>query len=139
MNGLDSSLLVCALDPTTEEHGEALEAVLSQDGWALTPTVVHETYHTLVFKRKMRPEDAEAKLRALVSDPRTEFVNVTKTISLYSLALARKYGLGGRDSLIVGCYMHGGADSVLTRDGGLLGLRKVKFRGRRIGFQDPLD
>lgn len=138
MNGVDSSILVYAMDPMTAEHEKAKRAFLSQESWALNPTVVHEAYHALVFRRGMLARDARSKLHVLVGDKRTKFLNITKTISLHSLDLASEFNMGGRDSLIVGCYLLGGMESVLTHDGDLLNLGKVRFRGRQIAFSDPI-
>ena len=138
MNGVDSSILVYAMDPLTAEHDRAKRAIVALGDWALNPTVVHEVYHALVFKRGMLPQDAKSKLRVLVNDRRTKFLNITKTISLYSLDLASEFNLGGRDSLIVGCYLHSGMVSVLTHDSDLLHLGKVRFNGRQIAFTDPI-
>jgi len=138
LNAIDSSVLVFAMDPTTIEHNRAKEAVISLPGWALNPTVVHEVYHTLVFKRGMLPKDAREKLRVLVTDERTHFFSITKPISLYSLDLASEFGLGGRDSLIVACYMRNGVESILTHDNELLGIGKLRFRGRQIAFTNPI-
>jgi predicted nucleic acid-binding protein len=138
LNGIDSSILVYAMDPTTDEHAGARDAIIALDDWALTPTVVHEVYHTLVFRRGMLTKDAKSKLRVLISDGRTKFLNITKSISLYSLDLASEFKLGGRDSLIVGCFLRNGVEAVLTHDRGLLDLRRVRFRGRQITFMDPI-
>ena len=115
-----------------------MESVLSLHDWAVNPTVVHEIYHTLVFKRGMEPTDAKSKLKALVRDKRTHFFNITKTVSLHSLDLASEFRIGGRDSLIVGCYMLKGVEAMLTHDTGLLRMKKVDFRGRQLAFSDPL-
>lgn len=138
MKGIDSSILVYALDPTSGEHVAARDGILSLQDWALNPTVVHETYHTLVFKRAMEPADATTKVKAFVRDGRTHFFNLTKRTSLYSLDLGSQFKMGGRDSLIIGCYMLNGAEEMLTHDSSLLAIRKVNFRGRQISFRDTL-
>ena len=83
MNGIDSSLLVYALDPMSIEHLVASNSILSLENWAINPTVVHEVYHTLVFKRGMKPNDGRSKLKAVLRDKRTRFFNITKKVSLY--------------------------------------------------------
>lgn len=138
MNGIDSSILVHALDPTTDEHVKARDSILSTQAWALNPTVVHESYHTLVFKRGMSPADGRLKLRTLVKDRRTVFFNLTKTVSLFSLDLGTKLNLGGRDALIVGCYLRNGIETMLTHDQDLLSLQSLRFKSREMKFVDPL-
>ncbi len=65
---------------------------------AINSTVVHECYHTLVFRRKINPADCKLKIVELLKDPRTAFLNMTKSVSLFALDLASKTNLGGRDS-----------------------------------------
>lgn len=138
MIGLDSNILTYALDPTFPEHREAKNAILSIDNWCVNPTVVHEVYHTLVFKRKMEPISAKKKLIEFLADKRTFFINLTKLVSVFSLSLASGFNLGGRDSLIVGCYLHAKVAKILTHDEELLKLKVLRFRGRAIEFVDPI-
>jgi len=126
------------MDPTTPEHNKAKEVFLKLEGWTVNPTVIHEAYHALVFKRKMQPEDAKVKLDALIKDRRTQFLNMTKTVSLYSMGIAAEFKIGGRDALIVGCYIHGGVERVLTHDRDLLKLGKIRVKGKAIRFIDPI-
>jgi len=49
-----------------------------------------------------------------------------------------EFNLGGRDSLIVGCYMRNGMETMLTHDKELLKLRKLRFKAREIAFLNPL-
>ncbi len=115
-----------------------MNVTMSMTDWAINPTVVHETYHTLASKQKMFPNDVKAKLRILINDRRTHCFNLTKTISLYSLDLASEFNLGGRDSLIVGCYLRNRVNVLLTHDGELLRIASLRFRGREIEFRDPI-
>ncbi len=138
MNGLDPSIVVYALDPTTEEHGKPKDSILSIQRWAVNATVVHEVYHTLVFKRGFSSADSRLKLGTLVRDSRTAFPNPTKAISLYSMELASEFDVGGRDSLILGCYLKGGIERVLTHDRELLRIGKLEYRGRGVILADPL-
>lgn len=138
MIGVDSSLLISAMDPTIHEHVKARDAILKLEGWAVNSTVVHEVYHSLVFKRKMTARDASSKVKAFVRDRRTRFLNITRPISIYSIDLAVRFRMGGRDSLIVGCYMHNGVERLLTHDKELLQLRRIGFKDRECAFVDPL-
>lgn len=108
------------------------------ENWYVNPTVVHEVYHTLVFKRKMRPADAAQKLTESLRDERTLFLNQTKLVSSFALSLAVEHGLGGRDSLIIGCYLYNRINRILTHDEEILKLGVLKFRDRAVGFEDPI-
>ncbi len=136
--GLDSNILAYALDPTFPEHGRAKKAILGLDSWYVNPTVVHEVYHTLVFKRKMGPADTAQKLVEFLGDERTLFLNQTRLVSSFALSLAVEHNLGGRDSLIIGCYLYNRINRILTHDEEILKLGALKFRGRAVRFEDPI-
>jgi predicted nucleic acid-binding protein len=136
--GLDTNVLVYALDPAFAEHSEAKKAILSSSGWAINSTVVHECYHTLVFRRKITPADSKLKLVELLKDPRTAFLNMTKSVSLFALDLAAKTNLGGRDSLIIGCYLHNNIPQIYSHDEELTKLGKVSYKGRQTHITDPV-
>jgi predicted nucleic acid-binding protein len=133
--GIDTNILVYALDLKCPEHTEAKKTFLSSESWAVDSTVVHEC--TLVFKRKMLPLDSKLKIIELLRDPRTTFLNLTKSVSLFALDLATRMSLGGRDSLI-GSYLHNRIPEIHSRDDELTKLGKVSFKGRHIRIMDPL-
>ncbi len=126
------------MDPTFGKHKSARDAILALQNWAINPTVVHEAYHVLVFKRKISPSDAAIKIGSFVRNRRTKFLNITKSISLDSIRLAVESKLGGRDSLVIGCYVSNGVDEMLTHDGEILSLKEATLKGKTIRFADPL-
>ena len=138
MIGMDSNILVYALDPTFPEHDKAKSAILSSDGWAVNATVIHETYHTLVFRRKISSIDSKRKIVEFLEERRTSFINLTKSISLFALDLAAKTNLGGRDSLIIGCYLHNRVPELYSHDEDLVKLRKVSMKGKTLRITDPI-
>jgi len=101
-------------------------------------TVIHETYHTLVFRRKMSPFDSRRKIVEFLRDKRTSFINLTPTVSLFALDLAARMNLGGRDSLILACYLHNKVPEVYSHDEDLLNLTKVTAKGKSLRITDPI-
>ncbi len=136
--GIDTNILAYALDPTFPEHPDAKKAVLSCDGWAINSTVVHECYHTLVFGRKIPPPDSKLKIVEFLKDSRTVFLNMTRAMSLFALDLATKTNLGGRDSLIIGCYLHNNVPEIYSHDEELTKLGRVSYKGRHSRIVDPI-
>ena len=53
---IDSNVLVAYVDGEHPQHNKV--SSLASRRVALNPTVVHETYHTLVFKMKWASDDA---------------------------------------------------------------------------------
>jgi len=136
--GIDTNILVYALDPTFAEHERAKRALLAIDSRVVNATVIHETYHTLVFRRRMSPADSRTKIAEFLDDRRTGFVNLTRTVCLFALELASRMNLGGRDSLIIGSYLHDKIPEMYSHDEDLVGLGKVAMRGRAIRITDPV-
>lgn len=71
--GIDTSVLVAYLDAGHPSHAET--EFLAKRGVALNPTVIHEAYHTLVFKMKWTEEEASRTLSAACMDERNLFIN----------------------------------------------------------------
>jgi len=99
--GIDSNILIYALDPAYPEHNslrELLVRLSPKNRIAINPTILHETYHTLVFSQKWVPSEAARRLKLLLKHPYVEFFSQTKDVCITALNLAERYGLGGRDS-----------------------------------------
>jgi len=98
LTGLDTNILCYALDPAYPEHKKLKNLLtnLSQENVvAINPTVLHETYHTLVFSQKWVPSEARKRLKMLLTHPYVEFFSQTKKTSTVALNLAVQYKLGG--------------------------------------------
>lgn len=139
--GLDSNILCYAMDPAYPEH-ETLSGLLrnlSPDSVvALNPTVVHETYHVLVFYLEWLPQEAAERLTLLLRHPHVQFFNQTRKTTQIALQLSVKHGLGGRDALIVANFLANKVPIIYTHDDELLKLKKVTRQDAHITFQDPL-
>ena len=127
--GIDTNVLVAYLDGVHPSHKET--RWLANRAVVLNPTVVHEAYHTLVFKAKWRGEDASRALLDACSDPRNVFINQTLRTVKAGLELAVRHKLGGRDALILASLLGADVREFFTFDRDLLELKKVKF-GRSL-------
>jgi predicted nucleic acid-binding protein len=138
---LDTNILCYALDPAYDENVKArrvLLALSSQRPVAVNPTVIHETYHTLVYGQKWLPETAKERLQLILSHPHVEFHNQPRQVSNVALNLAVRDSLGGRDSLIVANCIVNKVSKLLTHDSDLTGMGSVSWRGRILTFEDPI-
>jgi predicted nucleic acid-binding protein len=140
--GLDTNILCYALDPAYPEH-EKLKNLLTtlspENTVALNPTILHETYHTLVFNLKWLPAEAARKLSMLLKHPYIEFFNQTKKTTQIALNLSVKYDLGGRDALITANFIANKIPTILTHDQELLTQQKISWKNTHITFKDPLN
>ena len=141
MVALDTNILCYALDPAYSENLRARKILLglsSQRPIAINPTVIHETYHTLVFGQKWLPETAKERLQLILAHPHVQFHNQTMQASNVALNLAVRYSLGGRDSLIIANSIVNKVPKLLTHDSELTRMRSVSWRDRTMKFEDPI-
>lgn len=132
---IDTSVLVAYLDGEHPSHGQT--DWLSKEAVALNPTVVHEAYHTLVFKMKWTGEAASESILEALSDERVRFVNQSMRTTRAGLRLAVELGLGGRDALILATFVTGRIREFVTFDADLLRLRRVTFGRDRMTIRAP--
>ena len=106
--GLDTNILCYALDPAYPEHDNVKDLLTNlspENTVALNPTILHETYHTLVFSLEWFPEEAAGRLSMLLKHPYIEFFNQTKKTRRIALNFSVKHNLGGRDALIIANFL----------------------------------
>jgi predicted nucleic acid-binding protein len=140
--GLDTNILCYCLDPAFPEHEKLkdLLTTLSPDKRvAINPTILHETYHTLVFSQKWVPEEAKRRLKMLLKHPHIEFFNQTRKVCSVALDLAVEQRLGGRDALIIANLLTNKISIIYTHDQDLLALSKISWRNFHLTLKDPLD
>ena len=140
--GLDSNILSYALDPAFPENSKCRKILLdasAENRLAINPTVLHETYHTLVFYQKWVPSEARQRLLTLLQHPYLEFYSQTQRISQIALDLAVRNKLGGRDALIMANFLANQVSVLYSNDHDLLRLGKVKWKRSMIALHNPLE
>jgi len=130
---IDSNVLAAYLDREHPQHSKV--SPLASRRVALNPTVVHETYHTLVFKMKWTPNDAADALREVLDDSNILFLNQTKDTTKTGLKFAERYGLGGRDALILANFANSSITEFITFDKELIRLRRVEHGRRKLNIR----
>ena len=140
--GLDANILCYALDDAYLEHEKTKQLLLnlsSENRIAVNPTIIHETYHVLVYSQKWLPQDASNALKILLKNPYLEFFSQTKNISQIALSLSVHYNLGGRDGLIAANFLTNKLTIMYTHDKELVVLKKIKWKNSTLNFQDPIS
>ncbi len=140
--GLDTNILCYALDkayPENEKVKDLLTSLSAENSVALNPTVLHETYHTLVFYLEWTPEEAARRLSIMLRHPFIKYYNQTQKTSLIALNLCVKHNLGGRDALIVANYIANKTPTIYTHDKELLKLQKITWKNTNLTFKDPVN
>jgi predicted nucleic acid-binding protein len=130
---LDSNVLVAYLDREHPQHSKVTS--LAQRRVALNPTVVHEAYHTLVFKMKWERDDASKTLMELLNDADILFLNQTKDTTRIGLRFAQRYAIGGRDALILASFLNPSIGEFRTFDKELIRLHGIKHGRRKLNIR----
>jgi len=133
--GIDTNVLVAYLDGDHPSHGDV--TWLANRAVALGPTIVHEAYHTMVFKMKWREPDARSVLLDACSDPHNAFLNQTLRTTRAGLSLAVAHKIGGRDALILASLLAGGVRELVTFDKRLLELKKIEYGKSTLTIKSP--
>ena len=133
--GIDTNALVAYLDIDHPQHSETHKLVKRKI--ALNPTIVHEAYHTLVFKMKWLEDEASQVLKDVIMDENNLFINQSLKTTITGLDIATEYRIGGRDALIVASFVVGRISQCRTFDRKLLELGKIKYGRRSVSFRRP--
>ena len=142
ITGLDTNILCYALDPAYPEHEKLKNLLISlspENRVAINPTILHETYHTLVFGQKWVPNEAGRRLKMLLKHPYIEFFSQTKKTCIIALNLALQHKLGGRDALITANFLANKVPTIYTHDQEVLVRKKISWKSFHVAFKDPLD
>jgi len=106
---------------------------------AVNPTIIHEAYHTLVYKQKWKREDAKNTLSDYMDLNTILFLDQTKKITKLGLAIGANYGLGGRDSLILANFVSNSIEIMVTFDGVVLNVKELLIGEKRLEIALPMD
>lgn len=132
--GIDSNVLIAYIAEVHPDHDKVGPIV--KKNHAVNPTVIHETYHTCVFKLRAEPKCTISLLLNYMR--RALFLDMTYNTTEVGLKIASDYGIGGRDSLILASYlMSGHVSKFVTFDRTLLDMKKVSHGAHHLQIVLP--
>ena len=134
--GIDTNVLVAYLADDHPQHPDV--NWLSKIVPVVNPTIIHEAYHTLVFKRKWNSGDSRRILTDYVENG--VLLGQTLRTTRLGLILADKHGLDGRDALILASFIAAAKPIVITCvtfDEQLLKLEAVRYGARSLQIKPP--
>ncbi len=134
--GIDSNVLLAYLIPDHPDHRSTKR--LSGVTHVVNPTVLHETYHSAVFKMKRRPDQT---VRILLNYMNFALcLPITAGTVELGLKLALKHFLGGRDALILSTYLLSkDIQTLVTMDKDLLNLGEIKLGKKTLRISPPAN
>ncbi|GIU72779.1 MAG: hypothetical protein KatS3mg003_2258 [Candidatus Nitrosocaldaceae archaeon] len=131
--GIDSNVLIAFLIDNHPDH-DKVKGLLDSIH-VINPTVIHEVYHTCVFKLRIDAKVIADILMEYIDN--TLFLPITYDTTRLGLRIAVKYMLGGRDALIIASYLNSNIRRLVTFDKELLKLNKIALEGKRIDIIKP--
>ncbi len=134
--GIDTNILVAYLDKKHPDNPKTKELTQETNFIYLSPTVIHETYHTLVYAQKWRRKKAEKVLNNLINIEDTKYLEQNKNTTKLGLKIANKYEIGGRDSQIISTLL-GKTKKLITLDKELLNHKKIKINNKTLKIKKP--
>ena len=133
--GIDTNVMVAYLDHDHPNHSQTKK--LRQRAIVTSPTIIHEAYHSLVFKMKWDPDEARVTLEELLADKNNLFLNQTLQTARVGLLLAVKHGLGGRDALTLANLLVSNILNMVTFDQDLIKLGSVSYGNKVLKIRSP--
>lgn len=132
--GIDSNVLIAYLIPDHPDHSVTM--ALREFNHAVNPTVLHETYHSCVFKLKRKPADTVEALLEYMD--LALCLTVDSSTTKRGLKLALRHSLGGRDALILASYASSSrVRAFVTLDKSLLALGQIAIGPRTLPITRP--
>ena len=129
--GIDTNVLVAFFDKDHPDNRKTKNLMTFQYH-AVNPTIIHEAYHTLVYKQKWRREDAKNTLNDYIDLDTILFLDQTKKVTKLGLEIGAIYGLGGRDSLILANFITNSIERMITFDRELLEAKIIQINEREL-------
>jgi|GEM_PF-393105 len=129
--GVDTNVLVAFLDKEHPDNPKT-KILAAHQYLAVNPTIIHEAFHTLVYKQKWKREDAKNILTDYTDLDTILFLNQTKEITKLGLEVGVKYKIGGRDALILANFLFNSVGRIITFDKELLEVKDLLIKGKRL-------
>jgi predicted nucleic acid-binding protein len=134
---IDTNIMVSYRDNDHPNHSQTEK--LRQKAIMISPTTIHEAYYSLIFKMKWDPDEARVTLEELMADRNNLFLNQTLQTTRAGLHLTVKYGLGGRDALILANLLVSNILHMITLDQDLIKRGSVTYRNEVLKIRSPLS
>jgi len=120
MRGIDSNILVYALNKDLPEHlpcKELLINIVNGKELVSIPSIVFmECFHTLVKAFKYKEVEVKRRLIAIIDSKNINVLAISTSSILLAFEIAEKYGTGGRDSLIVASLLENKIQEIYSHD-----------------------
>ena len=120
MRGMDSNILVYALNKDLPEHlncKELLINIINEKELVSIPSIVFmECFHALVKAFKYKEVEVKKRLIAIIDSKNINVLEISTSSILFAFEIAEKYKTGGRDSLIAASLLENKIQEIYSHD-----------------------
>ena len=128
MRGIDSNILVYALNQDLPEHLPCKELLINRvNGKELVsiPSIVFmECFHALVKAFKYKEVEVKKRLIAIIDSKNINVLDISTSSILFAFEIVEEYRTGGRDSLIAASLLENKIQEIYSHD---LDFDKIKL------------
>ena len=120
MRGIDSNILVYALNKDLPEHlpcKELLINIVKGKELVSIPSIVFmECFHALVKAFKYKEVEVKKRLASIIDSKNLNVLDISTSSILFAFEIAEKYRTGGRDSLIAASLLENKIQEIYSHD-----------------------
>ena len=120
MRGIDSNILVYALNKDLPEHlpcKELLINIVNGKELVSIPSIVFmECFHALVKAFKYKEVEVKKRLVSIIDSKNLNVLDISTSSILFAFEIAEKYRTGGRDSLIAASLLENKIQEIYSHD-----------------------
>ena len=120
MRGIDSNILVYALNKDLPEHMPCKELLINivngNELVSIPSIVVMESFHALVKAFSFKEVEVKKRLIAIIDSKNINVLEISTSSILFAFEIAEKYKTGGRDSLIAASLLENKIQEIYSHD-----------------------
>jgi predicted nucleic acid-binding protein len=120
MRGIDSNVLVYALNKDLPEHLRCKELLINivkgKELVGIPSIVFMECFHALVKAFNYKEVEVKKRLVAIIDSKNINVLDITTSSILFAFEIAEKYKTGGRDSLIAASLLENKIQEIYSHD-----------------------
>ena len=130
MKGVDSNIIVYALNQDLHEHGNCkglLKKVADGEETISVPSIVFmESYHALVYAYKFDESEVKRRIIAIIDSENINVLEIAVSTILLAFEIAEEYKTGGRDSLIAASLLEHNIQEIYSHDKDFDKIKRIK-------------
>jgi len=134
--GIDTNVLVAFLDKDHPDN-QKTKVLVENKYNAVNPTIIHEAYHTLVYRQKWKRDDAKNTLTDFVDLDTILFLDQTEEVTKLGLEIGVDYELGGRDAFILANFLFNSVERMITFDKEILNIKEITIEEKKLEILKP--